>query len=439
MSKRKLQSLTDLTPDDRNANRGTERGLGMLENSLRTYGAGRSIVLDKNGKIIAGNKTVQSAVEMGLTKLEIVQTTGNTVVAVQRMDLDMDTDPKARELAIADNRVGELDLDWDPEALAELGTELDLSKFWTMDELGELLGAEGAGGAVDGPDAHMEAAEALQGKWGAKRGDVWEIGRHRLMCGDSLKSADVATLVDGAEMDLLITSPPYNQSIDSFKPSGMHKEGQWVSKVGALAYADSLPEATYQAQQASGLNVWFAVMRDRGSAFYNHKNRYRGKEVVSPLKWLPGPFKLRQEIIWSRPGSVTQNARMFLPSDERIYWLYKGDDFDFNDSTEIKTFSTVWDIALEANLTHAVGFPIALPTRCMRACSESGSRVIDPYCGSGTTIVAAEQMGRSCYGMEIEPKFCSVILERMSDMGLEPKCLSVKESTPVKKAARSNM
>ena len=153
MAKRKLQTLNDLTPDDRNANKGTERGLGLLENSLRSYGAGRSILLDKHGKIIAGNKTVQSAVEMGLTKLEVVQTTGNTVVAVQRMDLDMDTDPKARELALADNRVAEVDLEWDPEVLAELGTELDLSKFWTEDELKDILATEDVPKGSEGASA----------------------------------------------------------------------------------------------------------------------------------------------------------------------------------------------------------------------------------------------------------------------------------------------
>jgi DNA modification methylase len=123
---------------------------------------------------------------------------------------------------------------------------------------------------------------------------------------------------------LIVTSPPYNQGIEKFKPSGMHREGDWVSKVGRLAYSDSMPEQKYQEWQKSLLDIWHSIIRDGGSVFYNHKNRYREKRVVSPFEWLPGKFNLRQEIIWRRPGSVTQNARMFLPCDERVFWLYKG-------------------------------------------------------------------------------------------------------------------
>jgi len=174
-----------------------------------------------------------------------------------------------------------------------------------------------------------------------------------------------------------------------------------------------MPEDEYQQQQLLALNVWSSVLRDGASLFYNHKNRYRDKAVVSPLSWLiNGPFTLRQEIVWSRPGSVTQNARMFLPSDERIYWLYKGRDFYFDDSTEIKTWSTVWDIALETNRTHAAGFPVELPTRAIRACSQPADIVIEPYCGSGTTLIACERMGRRCFSMEIEPAYCQVIIDR---------------------------
>jgi len=212
--------------------------------------------------------------------------------------------------------------------------------------------------------------------------------------------------------DLIVTSPPYNQGIDKFKPSGMHKERGWIEKVERLAYKDSLPEEDYQDKQRELLDVLFENLNTNRSFFYNHKNRYRDKRVISPLNWLPGKFNFRQEIIWSRPGSVTQNARMFLPSDERIYWLYKGDDFLFHDTTAIKSLSTVWDISLETNKDHAVGFPIDLPSRCITACSEAGEIVVDPYCGSGTTLIAAEQLNRTCYGMELDPKYCDVIVAR---------------------------
>jgi DNA modification methylase len=185
-----------------------------------------------------------------------------------------------------------------------------------------------------------------------------------------------------------------------------------VKKVGALAYADHLPEGEYQDSQRDLLVLWFSVLRNGGAVFYNHKNRYRDKRVVSPMEWLPGPFALRQEIIWRRPGSVTQNARMFLPCDERIYWLYKGDHFTFNDETEIKTWSTVWDIAPKANLTHAVAFPVDLPTRCIRAASMPDDVIYDPFVGSGTTIIAAEITGRACRAIDLSPTYVDVAVQR---------------------------
>src|SRR6185312_11854540 len=104
MSKQ-LQRIDDLTPDDRNANRGTERGRAMLEESLRKYGAGRPVLADRNGKLIAGNKTVEEAAALGF-EIEVVRTKGDKLIVHQREDLDLETDVNARILAYADNRVG---------------------------------------------------------------------------------------------------------------------------------------------------------------------------------------------------------------------------------------------------------------------------------------------------------------------------------------------
>jgi DNA modification methylase len=127
-----------------NANRGTERGRDMLEKSLRQYGAGRSILLDKHGRIIAGNKTAQTAAEIGLDDLVVVETDGKQVVAVKRMDLDLENDDDARALAYADNRVAEVDLDFDPLQMVMDRDAGKLPDFWTDEEIAELTGAEAA-------------------------------------------------------------------------------------------------------------------------------------------------------------------------------------------------------------------------------------------------------------------------------------------------------
>jgi len=128
--------LQELTPDADNQNRGTERGVGVLEHSVQHHGAGRSILLDKHGRIIAGNKTAEAAASVGMHDVIIVPTDGTKLVAVQRTDLDLLTDVRARELAIADNRTGELGLSWDAESLQrarEAGA--DLSPYFSDEEL----------------------------------------------------------------------------------------------------------------------------------------------------------------------------------------------------------------------------------------------------------------------------------------------------------------
>lgn len=135
----KRRKLTDLIPDARNANKGTERGLRLLDDSLREDGAGRGILLDRNGNVIAGNKTLERAVDQGFQEVIVVPTDGKTLVATQRLDVDIDS-PQGRRMALRDNRVGQVDLDWDADELQALANEgVDLSALWNEDELYELL------------------------------------------------------------------------------------------------------------------------------------------------------------------------------------------------------------------------------------------------------------------------------------------------------------
>lgn len=138
MAKR-ITNLADLTPDERNANRGTERGRAMLEHSLRQYGAGRSVLADKHGNLIAGNKTVEIAAEIGLP-IRTIETDGHELVVVQRNDLDLAAGGAARELAYADNRTSETSLAWDIEQIAaDVDAGVDLAALWSEGELAGLL------------------------------------------------------------------------------------------------------------------------------------------------------------------------------------------------------------------------------------------------------------------------------------------------------------
>lgn len=158
-----IARLEDLTPHTANANRGTKRGVDLLDQSLERCGAGRSIVVDKNGVVIAGNHTLERAVEKGFA-IEVVKTDGRKLVVVQREDLDLEAadDPRARELAIADNRTSEVGLDWDPMTLLEETPGVELEQYFFDEELAQLK--------LKGAQEHL-AGEA-DGQLGAPRGDL---------------------------------------------------------------------------------------------------------------------------------------------------------------------------------------------------------------------------------------------------------------------------
>jgi len=133
--------IKDLTPDPENANKGTQRGEALLEKSISSYGLGRSILIDKNNRIIAGNKTAQKAGELGIDEVTVVDTTGSEVVAVRRTDLDAETDKEARELAYYDNQTSALSLDWDASQMLQ-DVEAGLNLPFTDEEVAKFTESE---------------------------------------------------------------------------------------------------------------------------------------------------------------------------------------------------------------------------------------------------------------------------------------------------------
>ncbi len=154
--------IAELTPDAHNLNKGTPRGADMVERSLQQYGAGRSILVDKHGRVIAGNKTLAGAAAVGLEDVLIVTTDGTKLVVVQREDLDLDGDPRARELSIADNRASEVGLEWDAAELNRLVQEgaVNLDGLFFPNELDAVL-REATKGAPEAPEGFPEVGEDL--------------------------------------------------------------------------------------------------------------------------------------------------------------------------------------------------------------------------------------------------------------------------------------
>ncbi len=208
-----MTSINDLQNDPKNARKRTDRSAKLIKQSLEQYGAARSIVIDENNRILAGNGTIAGAKAAGIKNLKIIEADGDEIIAVKRSNL---TEDQKVGLAIADNRTGDLS-EWDIDMLEQLSQEHDLNDFFDKKELDdiiskkEVLPAEGLTDPDDVPEVPEEPI--------TKEGDLYILGNHRLLCGDSTNILHVEKLMDGNKADMVFTDPPYGMSYKSITKS----------------------------------------------------------------------------------------------------------------------------------------------------------------------------------------------------------------------------
>lgn len=223
-----------------------------------------------------------------------------------------------------------------------------------------------------------------------------------------------------SRVDVTFTSPPYNTlgSRIPKAPSGMHKRSGFMATVKDEGYPDDKDENEYQKEQLELVDAIATVSSPNGSIFYNHKCRWRDGVLIHPIVWMrPKNWNLREEIIWSRRRSMTLNARMFAPSEERILWFTRPGKTHVWNQPEGASLMSVWDISPESgdNKPHPVSFPVALPTAAIRPTSNPGDLILDPFMGSGTTGVACVKLGRRFIGIEIDPGYFEIACQRIRD------------------------
>jgi DNA methylase len=366
-----MKHIRDLTADPQNRRLHNPRNIGLLVDALHQVGAARSIVIDEDGVILAGNGVVEAAGEAGITKLQVVEADGQTVVAVRRRGL---TEAQKRALALFDNRTAEL-ATWNVEQLLlDQTAGLELKPFWTQEELAALL--QGNGGPKAGrtdPDAVPEVrATDIQ------RGDLFELGKHRLLCGDSTVAADVARVMGEERAELLLTDPPYGIAIVK---AGMVGADFGVAKKGKYApiIGDDQP-----------------VSIDHLAALAKHRIIWGGNYFPLPVS--PTWF------VWDkRRDSGIENTF----ADCELAWANVGGP--------ARVYRQLWNGMIREGehetRQHPTQKPVALMGWCLERSSTTG-HVLDCYAGSGTTLIAAEQLGRACRAIEIEPSYCQVIIDR---------------------------
>jgi DNA modification methylase len=410
--------ITQLILDDKNANKGTKRGRELLGESLEKYGAGRSFVVDRQNRVIAGNKTVEAAVAAGMKSIAVIETDGSSLVAVQRGDLDLKRDKKARELAIADNRVREIDLDWNPEVLASL--DVDLTRFWNENELTSLLKGFRSN-ELAAPEPRPDQAAELQKKWKTSRGKIWEIGHHRLMCGDSASASDVSALMGGKSAKLCATDPPYLMSYDAKNhPSKDFSDGK--NKDWKGRYADKQKTEPLGPFYEAFLRQALAVCEDDAGIYVWHASQ-RQVEVEKAMRNCG--ILVHQQIIWVKNKPVLTHS-FYMGQHEPCFFGWKQGHKPKRNEGSFPT--TVWQIDVPVlpgvESRHPTEKPLELFATLILLHTQPGELCYEPFSGSGTHLCAAENTARRCFAMEIEPAFVAVALERLAEMGLKPRLVS---------------
>lgn len=389
-----MAKLNELKFDDKNFNKHTEFGMSLLEKSLRENGAGRSILLDKDNNIIAGNGVVEAAGQIGLDNVKIVETTGDQIIAVKRTDISLNS-KKGREMALADNATAEVDLDWDDEAIKSEFTEEE-TKGWGVELDWEEVEAITEDEAPEVND--IEPADSELGK-------VYKLGEHRLMCGDSTDAGTVAILMDGQKADVVFTSPPYNGG-GNVAPDGDVFSGKAEKKLYDGGYSDNRSSQEYIDFAKDVLNVCFEFTD--GYIFwnvnYNANSRFEYiSQITDKLSYLI------EQVCWKKTSAIPLKGCMRRAWEPVYVFSTNKQSLGLQD---VET--NFWEISNTNSQAenHKACFPVALPAKGIKLVKPKTGVVFEPFAGSGSTLIACDQLDRKCFMMELDPKYCDVIRKR---------------------------
>jgi len=402
-------ALTDLQTDPLNVNRGTARGKEALATSLRELGAGRSILLDKHHVAIAGNKTLAEAAALGFEELLVVRPADprKQLVAVERADLDVN-EPAGRKMALADNRVSELDYELNAEGLETVREAFPevTAGLWTPAELQAL---EADPNLVDAEPRFAEA-ETLRKKWRVRRGQLWELGAQRLFCGDCTMAEAYRRLFGNEHYALLVTDPPYGVSYAD-KNAFLNTVGRGNRIQEPIANDHHAPETMSQFWTTA-----FTCARTLAApgASYYVTGPQGGELLLRLLLALrDSGFPLHHMLIWAKNNHVLGRCDYHYQHEPVLYGWVEGAGHHFYGG---HGETSLWLINKpQAAEWHPTTKPIELYARAFRNSSQAGDVVADIFAGSGTALLAAEQLERHCRAMEIEPQYVAVALERFQE------------------------
>jgi DNA modification methylase len=389
-------SVKKLLPYARNSRTHSEDQIGQIASSIKEFGFTNPILIDADNQIIAGHGRL-----MGANRLQMKE--------VPCIRLSHLTESQKRAYVIADNKLA-LNAGWDDELLAleikdlqELDFDVSLLGF-SDDELNGILDklVEEVDGLTDEDDVPETPAEPK-----TKLGDIYKLGNHRLMCGDSTSIDAVDKLMDGQKADLTFTSPPYNANTKA--NDGDIFTSKKTKKLYAEGYSDNLESQSYIDFTKSVLEICFIVTD--GFIFwnvsYNANSRFEYiAQINNRLEFLI------EQICWKKTSTIPFKGS--LMRDWEPIYLFSTN----KNSLGLKeVVSNHWAISNTNSQTenHKACFPVELPKKGIELIQKKSGIVFEPFGGSGTTLIACEKSNRKARLMELDPKYCDVIVKRWED------------------------
>ena len=249
-------------------------------------------------------------------------------------------------------------------------------------------------------------------------GDLFEIGEHRLLCGDSTDSDAVAKLMNRERADMVFTSPPYNSGDIAMRGGGTFTFSKKGAKTLYESHSDDKTPEDYFDFCISILNNVSLFVNELHSVFWNVSYNANSRDDYGKIVFSDtNPFRVKETIIWNKGGAIPITSEGILSrNSELIFLMSKGSKYLTNQKIgENSVYWNTWNISSSGSQRndHKACFPIELPFKAIDDFSKSDSIIYEPFCGSGTTMVAAHQLNRKCYGMELSEKYCQVIINRM--------------------------
>lgn len=390
-------SVDALIPYARNSRTHSENQIAQIAASIKEFGFTNPVLIDSDDGIIAGHGRVLAARKLGVQKVPCLRLAHLTVAQRQAY-------------VIADNKLA-LNAGWDEEMLrveltelSDLGYDLDLTGF-NADELADLMPTEEKAGLTDDDESPPLRENPV-----SELGNVWILGNHRVMCGDSTSIDAVATLMAGAKADMVFTDPPYGMSYGGERARGDHvlnKRGGVLIKAHGMILGDDKTGADLISLIRDAMASAVAVSKS-GSATYVCFPWRTYSEFETALDACG--LKISACIVWDKK-SIGLGTANYRPQHEFIFYC-KGGAW-YGDKSQ----SDVWSLSRGATgkYAHPTQKPVELIEQALNNSSKGGDTVLDVFGGSGSTMIACEKHGRHARVMELDPQYCDVIVRRWQE------------------------